>query len=73
MQGIDHGPQKRPASSSQINAQQKQVDRELRLASAAPDLLAACEAFLEADNQCGINLAFVMAKDAVEKATGKSA
>lgn len=39
-----------------------------RLISAAPDLLAACLAFLEADNQCGANLAFVVAQEAVKKA-----
>ena len=39
-----------------------------RLIEAAPDLLAACQAFLEADNQCGANLAFVMAQEAIRKA-----
>jgi hypothetical protein len=38
-----------------------------RLIAAAPDLLAACLAFMEADNQCGANLAFVMAQEAIRK------
>ena len=42
-----------------------------RLIAAAPELLAACQAFIDCDNQCGANLAFVMAKNAVEKATGE--
>ena len=41
-----------------------------QLIAAAPDLLAACLAFLEADNQCGANLAFTMAQEAVKKAIG---
>jgi len=43
-----------------------------QLIAAAPDLLAACQAFIAADNQCGVNLAFVMAQDAVKKATGET-
>jgi hypothetical protein len=39
-----------------------------RLIAAAPELLAACQAFIAADNQCGANLAFVMAQEAVRKA-----
>ena len=42
-----------------------------QLIAAAPDLLAACQAFIDCDNQCGANLAFVMAKNAIEKATGE--
>lgn len=48
------------------NEQQDRADA--RLIAAAPDLLAACLAFIEADNQCGANLAFVMAQEAVKKA-----
>lgn len=42
--------------------------RDQKLIAAAPDLLAACEAFLEADNHDGIQLAYVMAREAVAKA-----
>jgi len=38
------------------------------LIAAAPDLLAACEAFVEADCQDGASLAFAMAVDAIAKA-----
>lgn len=41
-----------------------------RLIAAAPDLLEACKAFIAADNQCGIALAFDMAEKAIAKATG---
>ena len=30
-------------------------------------LLAACEAYVDCDNQCGFNLAYVMSKDAIAK------
>jgi hypothetical protein len=43
-----------------------------RLIAAAPDLLAACQAFIAADNQCGASLAFAMAQEAVKKATGET-
>jgi hypothetical protein len=39
-----------------------------QLIAAAPDLLAACEAFVEADCQDGASLAFSMAVDAIAKA-----
>jgi len=38
------------------------------LIAAAPELLAACEAFVEADCQDGASLAFSMAVDAIAKA-----
>jgi hypothetical protein len=41
------------------------------LIAAAPDLLAACEAFVEADNQDGGSLAYVMAIEAIKKAKGE--
>lgn len=40
-----------------------------KLIAAAPELLEACKAFLDLDNQCGASLAFVMAKKAIQKAT----
>ena len=43
-----------------------------QLIAAAPELLAACEAFIAANNQCGASLAFVMAQQAVRKATGET-
>ena len=39
-----------------------------QLIAAAPDLLAACQAFIAADNQCGASMAFAMAQEAVKKA-----
>jgi len=46
----------------------ERCEADARLIAAAPDLLAACLAFIAADNQCGANLAFVMAQEAVKKA-----
>jgi hypothetical protein len=43
-----------------------------QLIAAAPDLLAACEAFVEADCQDGASLAFSMAVDAIAKAKGEA-
>jgi hypothetical protein len=40
-----------------------------RLIAAAPDLLAACQAFVDADCQDSASLAFSMATDAIAKAT----
>jgi hypothetical protein len=42
-----------------------------RLIAAAPELLAACEAFIDADSQDGGSLAYVMAIEAIKKAKGK--
>jgi len=41
------------------------------LIAAAPELLAACEAFVAADNQDGGSLAYVMAMEAIKKAKGE--
>jgi hypothetical protein len=49
-------------------SQSKTRTANAKLIAAAPDLIAACLAFIEADNQCGANLAFVMAQEAVKKA-----
>jgi len=38
---------------------------------AAPELLAACEAFVAADNQDGGSLAYVMAIEAIKRAKGE--
>ena len=38
-----------------------------RLIEAVPQMLAACQAFVAAENQCGANLAFVMAQEAIAK------
>jgi hypothetical protein len=43
-------------------------ESDAQLIAAAPDLLAACEAFVEADCQDGASLAFSMAVDAIAKA-----
>ena len=51
-----------------IDVSTPEGEANLRLILAAPDLLAACQAFLEADNQCGANLAFVMSQEAAKKA-----
>ena len=40
-----------------------------RLIAAAPELLAACQAFVDSDCQDGVSLAFSMAIDAITKAT----
>lgn len=56
------------ASCSVADRHNAELAANARLIAAAPDLLAACQAFLEADNQCGANLAFVMAQQAVKKA-----
>jgi hypothetical protein len=40
-----------------------------QLIAAAPDLLAACQAFVDADCQDSASLAFSMATDAIAKAT----
>jgi len=42
-----------------------------RLIAAAPELLAACEAFIDADSQDGGSLAYVMAIEAIKKAKGE--
>jgi hypothetical protein len=49
-------------------AKTDEIKANARLIAAAPDLLAACEAFVEADCQDGASLAFSMAVDAIAKA-----
>ena len=44
-----------------------------QLIASAPDMLEALEAFIEADNTDGINLAYEMAKAAIAKAYGQPA
>jgi hypothetical protein len=57
------------AHNDKVDWKEQWTDADIQLIAAAPDLLAACEAFIAADNQCGASMAFAMAQEAVRKAT----
>jgi hypothetical protein len=52
-----------------VNPYRETWNQNARLIAAAPDLLAACQAFVDSDCQDGVSLAFAMAINAITKAT----